>query len=1064
MLAVHRTIVVVDIEGFGDPRRTNRNQVAVRNGLYEVMRAAFYDAGLPWADDSHEDRGDGIFGLIPAEVPKSLFVESLPSALVMALRTHNNSHPREERIRLRMALHAGEVNYDEHGVTAASINLAFRLLEAKELKAALASSPGVLAIIASSWFYEEVVRHSTANVDEYRRVRVTVKETSTAGWICLPDRITFAAESMLKRAPIAAAVPLALPVPVAGAGACDAGLLPVSVPLGRLPAEVRGRDVLLAEMRRPLTRRRQRLDSTWILAGMGGLGKSTIALAVAQSAQARNWRVWWVTATDATSLNGGILEILHQLGAPESVTRPVREGTPTAPTRFWEFLNDANPAAGRWLLIFDNADAPAVLAAHGSVSPADGTGWLRAHSGGMVVVTTRTRDQRVWGLWVTMRELRPLDEATAAQVLADLAPEIRDPAGEQARALARRLGGLPLALHLAGAYLASRFARWDTFSDYHHALDSADLPVAMGDLDDQTGQARATIQRTWDLSLDALTAQGRPETRPVLFILSAYAPATPIPIALLRADKLSHLVDQAGGQGRADAVGSRTSEIEGRLRSALEGLATVGLIDITDGNGWPIRKAVTVHPVVADANRSHLLTTAGQDLQAIGNAAVSLLQAACGELDPARPPDWPAWHLLVPHVTAVLEWLSPHLQADSLAILLDISIRAATALESESYSAAEKLSRASVSAGRGLGPDHPACLAARGGLARVIGRQGHNKQAENMLRDLLADQCRVLGSRHPGTMATRYYLGWMIEYQGRYTEAEDLLRDLLADQELVLDDDHPHVLGTRHRLARLTEAQGRHQEAEQMFRDVLAAQKDAIGEDHPETLATRHNLVLAIFGQGRYAEAEQACRQVLGDRQRVLGRDHPAVHTTLNHLAWVLADQGRYDEAEQICRDVLPDRQRIAGNEHPATLTTRHRLAWITGRQGHYAEAELMLREVLADRRKVLGDDHPSTLATRHRLAWVIADQGRYGEAENACRQVLADRQRVLGPQHPDTLKTAHRLAQIIAAQGRNDEAAQILRQLCHNRQALLGSQHPDTQHAREDLARVAHSLDSPPR
>lgn len=193
-LAVHRTIVVVDIEGFGNPHRTNRNQVAVRNGLYTVMQTAFYHAGIPWAEDGHEDRGDGIFGLVPADVPKSLFVESLPSALVMALRGHNDLHPREERIRLRMALHAGEVNYDDHGVAAASINLAFRLLEAKELKAALASSAGVLAVIASSWFYEEVVRHSAVNVDEYRRVRVTVKETSTVGWICLTDRIPASAK------------------------------------------------------------------------------------------------------------------------------------------------------------------------------------------------------------------------------------------------------------------------------------------------------------------------------------------------------------------------------------------------------------------------------------------------------------------------------------------------------------------------------------------------------------------------------------------------------------------------------------------------------------------------------------------------------------------------------------------------------------------------------------------------------------------------------------------------------------------------------------------------------
>lgn len=211
-LAVHRTIVVVDVEGFGDRRRTNRNQVAVRSGLYRVMRDAFRHAGILWADDGHEDRGDGVFVLVPAEVPKSLFVESLPSALVMALRAHNETHPCEERIRLRMALHAGEVNYDEHGVTAASINLAFRLLEARELKAALAGSAGVLAVIASSWFFEEVVRHSVAEADAYRRVRVTVKETSATGWICLPDHITPAGESIPDRLPAVAAVPLGRPV------------------------------------------------------------------------------------------------------------------------------------------------------------------------------------------------------------------------------------------------------------------------------------------------------------------------------------------------------------------------------------------------------------------------------------------------------------------------------------------------------------------------------------------------------------------------------------------------------------------------------------------------------------------------------------------------------------------------------------------------------------------------------------------------------------------------------------------------------------------------------------
>ena len=126
--------------------------------------------------------------LVPAEVPKGLLADSLPSALVTALHAHNDTHSGPEQIRLRMALHAGEVHYDQHGVTAAAVNLAFRLLDAGALKAALASSPGVLAVIASSWFYEEVVRHSPAAA-AYRPVEVAVKETTTTGWVCLPDRM-----------------------------------------------------------------------------------------------------------------------------------------------------------------------------------------------------------------------------------------------------------------------------------------------------------------------------------------------------------------------------------------------------------------------------------------------------------------------------------------------------------------------------------------------------------------------------------------------------------------------------------------------------------------------------------------------------------------------------------------------------------------------------------------------------------------------------------------------------------------------------------------------------------
>ena len=66
--------------------------------------------------------------------------------------------------------------------------MAFRLLEAGQLKQALAGSPGVLAVIASAWFYEEVIRHAEGCAPAtWRRVLVTVKETRQDGWVSLPD-------------------------------------------------------------------------------------------------------------------------------------------------------------------------------------------------------------------------------------------------------------------------------------------------------------------------------------------------------------------------------------------------------------------------------------------------------------------------------------------------------------------------------------------------------------------------------------------------------------------------------------------------------------------------------------------------------------------------------------------------------------------------------------------------------------------------------------------------------------------------------------------------------------
>ena len=495
-----------DVAGFSDPMRNDGDREVVRAAMYEILRSCFDAAGVPWAGCYREDRGDGAVVVVPPTISTHRLVDPLLAELAGRLRQYNRRASEVVRIQLRVALHVGPVARDSEGLTGQAVITAARIVDAPVLKARLAAEHADLIFAASDYVYDHVVRNCGGQVDPvaFEHMECQVKETHVSAWAHLAGRMA--------PPPGLGAVPP--PAPGAAPGPLPVAPLPVAPPLGKLPPEVRGREGLIAELRRALRPYPRRASRAFVVAGMAGLGKSTVALTAARMARERGYRVWWVRAADSALLTSGMLEVLRELGAPESVTAPVREGARTAPARAWEFLNRDHGAGRRWLLVFEGADNPAVLAGPDADTPADGTGWLRADPAGIVIVTTRTRDPQVWGTRVTLRELKPLDDEAGAEVLRDLAPEVADPGGQEARELSRRLGGLPLALHLAGAYLGSPFARWSSFAGYRQALDSVELPAALTDIEEHGADIHSTVQRTWDLSLDALAAEGHPAGPP----------------------------------------------------------------------------------------------------------------------------------------------------------------------------------------------------------------------------------------------------------------------------------------------------------------------------------------------------------------------------------------------------------------------------------------------------------------------------------------------------------------------------------------------------------------------
>lgn len=186
--SLHCVMLAVDVARFAGRGTGDETQRVMRQVLYGILARAVDDTRIGWPGCLHEDRGDGVLVVVPPGTASAAVVDGLPVRLKAELRRHNRTAGAGAELRLRAAVHAGEVHKDGHGLVGVAVNHLFRLLEAGVLKQALEAAGAELALLASDHFFQSVIRHGSGRLDPgaYQRVPVKFKETETHGWLHLP--------------------------------------------------------------------------------------------------------------------------------------------------------------------------------------------------------------------------------------------------------------------------------------------------------------------------------------------------------------------------------------------------------------------------------------------------------------------------------------------------------------------------------------------------------------------------------------------------------------------------------------------------------------------------------------------------------------------------------------------------------------------------------------------------------------------------------------------------------------------------------------------------------------
>jgi tetratricopeptide (TPR) repeat protein len=719
----------------------------------------------------------------------------------------------------------------------------------------------------------------------------------------------------------------------------------ISVPLWNIQVRrnpfFTGREEILARLHDTLqSGKAAALTQVQAITGLGGIGKTQTALEYAYRFKDDYQAIFWVRAETHDTLVIDIVHIAELLQLPEQNSQD--QDYIVAGVKHWLGSH------ADWLLILDNVE---------DVSRVED--FTPTQFAGHLLLTTRSQTTGAFAHRIDLEQMEPhegtlflLRRAKLIEIdekLEDIPVSIRN----AAYAIYQNLGGLPLALDQAGAYIEETGGSLADYIELFQTQQAALLALRGNSHSDHPHSVAATVS----LSL-ARIEQVNPAAANLLRLCSFLYPDG-IPEEIFTAE------EAVLGPALQQIAGNRL-----RLDIAIADLRKYSFLRRNADSRYLI-----IHRLVQTVIKESMDNNKRRQWAEWAMIAVNAV------FPEPEHDAWPQCERLLSQAFAAIQLVNQYqfVTEESGRLLYETAYYLR---EHARYTEAVSLIQQSLQIREQVfGLDHLQVSYPLNGLGSLYRQLGRYAEAKVCYQRALQIREKQLEPDHALVAFPLYNLAQLYREQGMFAEAEPLYQRALQIREQQLGPDHSLVTISLNGLAVLYSEQSKYAEAEHIYQLVLQIRMQQLGPDHPLTATCLNNLALLAYKRGNFTEAEPLFKRALAIWMQRMGPDHPLVAHPLHGLANLHREHGNFAEAESLFQQALHIREQSIGSEHPETAETIYDIAQLREAQGNYREAKINYAHALAIYQQRLGPNHPLAAETRNHLISLLHTMNQHEEA-----------------------------------------------------------------------------------